>query len=250
MRAAGRTGSTDLDAVADLLWRAGDERADDGRVRLSARLIVEAAVTIADAEGLDALSMQRVASVLGYTSMALYRHVPGKDQLVAAMTDVATGRPPAPTSPPPSWRAEIESWVDAVWEVYLRHPWLVRVPTNSAPVGPNELAWLEALLGPLSRAGLDRAELIPMATFISGAVRGLARAATELDPAAAAAYGQVLARHVDPGRFPVLSSLMAEDGLVEDDGGDLTPSVHHGMNRLLDGIEALRDRRSTQRKGT
>lgn len=251
MRPASRSGSTDLAAVADLLWRASDEREDDGRPRLSARLIVDAAVAIADAEGLDALSMQRVASELGYTSMALYRHIPGKDRLVAAMIDVATGRPPAPPSSPTAWRAEIESWVDALWELYLRHPWLVRAPTLSAPVGPNELAWFEVLLGPLSRAGLDRAELIPTATFVSSAVRDLARVATELDPAAAAAYGQVLARHLDPGRFPVLSSLMAEEGLVEDDGGHLAPSVHHGLSRLLDGIEVLRDRRrSTEEKGT
>ncbi|MFE5658277.1 TetR/AcrR family transcriptional regulator [Streptomyces sp. NPDC056517] len=249
-RSTGSTGPADLGAVADLLWRADPghpQRAEETRPRLGVRLIVNTAVAVADAEGLDALSMQRVASELGCSAMALYRHIPSKDQLVAAMTDAATGRPPAPPSPASSaspdtpdtpWRAEVEAWVEALWNLYLGHPWMLRAPTLSAPVGPNELAWFEALLSPLHRAGLDRRELIPIATFVSSAVRDLARVATELDPAGAAAYGEVLARRLDPTRFPTLCSLAGEEGLDEAEDGDVTPIVRHGMRFLLDGIEA------------
>ena len=66
-----------------------------GRVRLTPARIVQAAIKIADAEGLDAVSMQRVAGELGYAPMALYRYVPGKALLVAAMSDWAFGTPPA-----------------------------------------------------------------------------------------------------------------------------------------------------------
>ncbi|WP_275432075.1 MULTISPECIES: TetR family transcriptional regulator [unclassified Streptomyces] len=159
---------------------------------------MDTAVAVVDAEGLDALSMQRVAGELGCTAMALYRHVPGRGQLVAAMVDTATGRPPAASGA--GWRAEVEAWVDALWSTYARHPRMVRVATVSAPVGPNELAWFEALLSPLARPGADRGELIALATFISGAVRDLARPATELDPDAAAAYGRVLAERHRGGR--------------------------------------------------
>ncbi|WP_329120472.1 TetR/AcrR family transcriptional regulator C-terminal domain-containing protein [Streptomyces sp. NBC_01353] len=228
----------DLSAVADLLWRTDTEEQPEDRPRLSVRRIVNAAVAAADAEGLAALSMQRVAAELGCTAMALYRHIPGKDQLIAAMTDFATGRPPTPPSPPAGWRAEVEAWVASLWDLYLRHPWMLRVPTSSAPVGPNELAWFEALLRPLHRAGLPREELIPLATFVSSAVRDLARVATELDPESAAAYGEVLARRLDPERFPLLCSLAGEEGLDEDEDGDVTPIVRHGITRLLDGIEA------------
>ncbi|MFD7963078.1 TetR/AcrR family transcriptional regulator [Streptomyces zaomyceticus] len=245
-RPTGSTGSTDLSAVADLLWRADPahpERAEETRPRLGVRLIVNTAVAVADAEGLDALSMQRVASELGCSAMALYRHIPGKDQLVAAMTDAATGRPPTPPPPSPGspatpWRTEVEAWVEALWNLYLGHPWMLRAPTLSAPVGPNELAWFEALLSPLHRSGLDRRELIPVATFVSSAVRDLARVATELDPAGAAAYGEVLARRLDPARFPTLCSLAGEEGLDEAEDGDVTPIVRHGLEFLLDGIEA------------
>ncbi|MET8677968.1 TetR/AcrR family transcriptional regulator [Streptomyces sp. NPDC004647] len=234
------------EAVADLLWRTEAERAEGARPRLSARLIVDAAVAIVDAEGLDALSMQRIASELGYSSMALYRHIPGKDQLVAAMVDATTGRPPAPSSPPAAWRTEIESWVEALWDLYLSHPWMVRAPTLSAPVGPNELAWFEALLSPLARAGLHRSELVPIATFVSSAVRDLARVATELDLAGAASYGRVLAQRLDPELFPVLCSIAAGEGLDEEEDGDVTPIVRAGVRRLLDGVEARLALHSTQ----
>ncbi|MFJ3723587.1 TetR/AcrR family transcriptional regulator [Streptomyces sp. NPDC090045] len=231
----GSAAPPDLAAVADLLWRVEAERTDAGRPRLTPRRIVDAAVTVVDAEGLDVLSMQRVAAELGCTAMALYRHVPGREQLVAAMVDAATGRPPAATGA--GWRAEVEAWVDALWSTYARHPWMVRVPTVSAPVGPNELAWFEALLSPLARSGAGRGELIPLATFISGAVRDLARMATELDPAGAATYGRILAERLDPGAFPTLCSLAGGPGLDEDEDGDVAPIVACGIARLLDGIE-------------
>ncbi|MFD9082682.1 TetR/AcrR family transcriptional regulator [Streptomyces erythrochromogenes] len=237
-RGGRQDGPPDPGSVAELLWRTSAEPDREARHRLSARLIVDTAVSLADAEGLGPLSMQRVAGELGCTAMALYRHVPGKDHLLAAMVDTATGRPPAPADPPGGWRAEVETWVDALWDLYLRHPWVTKAPTTGAPVGPNELAWFEALLSPLARSGLDRAELVPIATFVSGAVRDLARVATELDPAGAAAYGEVLARHLDPARFPVLCSLAGTDGFEEDEDGDVTPIVRSGVRRLLDGIEA------------
>jgi AcrR family transcriptional regulator len=231
-------GTNELSAVADLLWRADTDRGrQQARPRLDVDLIVRTAVSVADTEGLDKLSMQRVASELGCTAMALYRHVAGKDQLIAAMSDAATGSPPASGSAT-AWRAEVESWVQALWGVYLSHPWMLQTKTPSAPVGPNELAWFEALLTPLHRSGLERAELIPLATFVSSAVRDLARVATELDPAAAAAYGQILTERLSPDQFPTLCALVGTEGLDEEEDGDVTPIVRHGMQYLLDGIEA------------
>ncbi|WP_327260808.1 TetR/AcrR family transcriptional regulator C-terminal domain-containing protein [Streptomyces sp. NBC_01232] len=232
----GSAAPPDLATVADLLWRVGAERTADGRPRLTPRRIVDAAVAVVDADGLDALSMQRVATELGCTAMALYRHVPGREHLLAAMADAAAGRPPAATGE--GWRAEVEAWVDALWSTYGRHPWMVRIPTASAPVGPNELAWFEALLSPLARSGAGRGELIPLATFISGAVRDLARIATELDPAGAASYGRILAERLDPGNFPTLCALAGEPGLGEDEDGAVEPIVACGIARLLDGIES------------
>jgi AcrR family transcriptional regulator len=226
-----------LASIAELLWRAESGQGAAERPRLRVGLIVQTAIAIADAEGLDAVSMQRVATDVGYTPMALYRHVPGKAHLVAAMADTAYGSPPAAAEPRSGWRTEVESWASALWQVYSRRPWLLRTPTVSAPIGPNALAWTEALLRPLARAGLDGGDLISTGTFLSSAVRDLARIATDLDPAEAGAYGQILAERLDAQRFPIMAALAAGP-TFDDDDGDLTPMVRFGLRRLLDGIES------------
>jgi AcrR family transcriptional regulator len=223
--------------ASELLWRTEGAPVKAERPRLGVDSILASAIAIADAEGLDALSMQRIASELGYTPMALYRHVPSKAHLVAAMTDTAYGTPPVLTSRRPSWRAEVESWVIALWRLYERHPWLVRTPTTTAPVGPNALAWTEALLRPLDRAGLTGGDLLAAATFVSSAVRDLARISSELDPAAAADYGRVLAERLDRKRYPLMAELTA-NATFDNDQGDVAPMVWFGLQRLLDGIDA------------
>jgi AcrR family transcriptional regulator len=224
--------------ISELLWRPEAVSARAERPRLGVNSILATAIAIADAEGLEALSMQRVASELEYTPMALYRYVPSKAHLLAAMTDAAYGTPPVPTSRQ-SWRAEVESWVIALWRLYGRHPWLVKTPTTTAPIGPNALAWTEALLHPLARAGLTGGDLLAAATFVSGAVRDLARIAGELDPAAAADYGRVLAERLDPTRFPIMAELTANATFDDDEG--IAPMVWFGLRRMLDGIDAYAD---------
>ena len=223
--------------ISELLWRTESAPAKAERPRLGVGTILASAIAIADAEGLDAVSMQRIASELQYTPMALYWHVPSKAHLVAAMTDAAYGTPHIPSSRRRSWRAEVEVWVIALWRVYGRHPWLVKTPTTTAPIGPNALAWTEALLRPLARSGLSGGNLLAAATFVSSAMRDLARIAGELDPAATADYGRVLAERLDPKRFPIMAELIA-DAVFDDDEGDVAPMVWFGLRRLLDGIDA------------
>jgi AcrR family transcriptional regulator len=134
--------------------------------------------------------------------MALYRHVPSKAHLIAAMTDAAYGSQPIPTGRRRSWRGEVEPWVIALLRVYKLHPWLITTPTTTAPIGPNALTWIEALLRPLARAGLSSRDLLATATFVSSAVRDLARIGSELDPAAAgeAAITGMATDHEPAGR--------------------------------------------------
>ncbi|GAA4529154.1 TetR/AcrR family transcriptional regulator [Amycolatopsis samaneae] len=218
--------------TARVLWRDGPKPAT--RTRLSADTIVASAIAVADAEGLAGVSMQRIAEVLGYTAMGLYRHVANKATLVAAMTDTAYGAAPAPRRAD-GWRAEIESWATELWRVYQAHPWLVEVPTRSAPIGPNELAWFEALARPLAELDAAGLDVIGVATFLSSAVRDLARIALELD-ADQTAHAEVLAEHLDGKRFPTLSRLFGHAGPA-DDTADLGPALQHGLHLLLDGIE-------------
>ncbi|MBL3670675.1 TetR/AcrR family transcriptional regulator C-terminal domain-containing protein [Streptomyces sp. M2CJ-2] len=228
----------------DLLWSADERPAPGPRPGLSVAKIVRTAIGVADSEGLTKLSMQRVAGELGYTAMSLYRHVPGKSQLVAVMADVASGPPPE-LSDTDAWRQRVEAWVDGLWEVYRRHPWLVEVQLKSPPVGPNGLAWIEALLRAVRGTGLGHDEVLGLAMFMFSAVRDLARLADDLVPMGLG-YPQILEKIVDGDRFPMLAELAtampaAADG--SDGDGEVRPVVGFGIRLLLDGVESyVRDK--------
>src|SRR5690606_22806525 len=105
---------------------AGDHRRGAAS-ELTRERIVRTAIDIADAEGLSALSMRRVAGEPGVATMSLYRYVPGKDELITLMADEVFGEPELPEVPPPGWRAQLEVAARAQWALYRRHPWLASV---------------------------------------------------------------------------------------------------------------------------
>ena len=123
------------------------ERLDRGRV-------VAAAVALADPEGLDALSMRRLADELGVVPMALYKHVADKRDLVAGMIDsVVAGYPRPPAGAP--WQAAVRTRVLGARAAHLDHPWLrPAIETATAP-SPIVLAHMNALVGDLVDGGLS-----------------------------------------------------------------------------------------------
>src|SRR5215472_17170396 len=98
---------------------------------LSLERIVAAAVQVADAEGLAAVSMSRVAAELGAAPMSLYRHVSAKDELLTLMLDAAYGPYPAQpqpeAGPEPGWRAGLSKWAWAMRAATQRHPWVLHI---------------------------------------------------------------------------------------------------------------------------
>ncbi|MFD0804195.1 TetR/AcrR family transcriptional regulator, partial [Streptomonospora algeriensis] len=218
---------------------------------------------LADAEGLGAVSMQRVAAELGYTTMSLYRYVASKEQLVEVMADTALGRPPE-SSGAADWRARLEALARALLEVYRARPWLLRVEISGPPLGPNQLAWFEAHLEALAASGLPGAERVAVVMFVDGAVRELARIAVQIersrqdggvsDEEAGAAYAAALRRFAVPERYPNVAALVAEgvfdspepSGAAADEGAAgkwgvadaIGTDIAFGLRRLLDGVES------------
>lgn len=232
-----------------LLWgtTAGPSRGP--RPTLSLDRIAETGVRIADAEGLEAVSMQRVARELGYSTMSLYRHVPGKEQLVEVMMDSCAGTPPA-ADDDAGWRGEIEAWVRALWDTYRRHPWMLRVQIGAPPIGPGQLAWFEAALRPLSRAGLREENLVSVVVFLLGAVRQFAVMAADMTEArerghvsateAEADYEAALRDVVPADRFPLLAHLV-HTGTFQATGlpdSGMLDDLDFGVQRVLDGLES------------
>ncbi len=233
----------------EFLWREGDRprRSPGPRPGLSVTRVVVAAIAIADADGIDAVSMQQVAKRLEVTPMSLYRYVPSKKHLVEAMFDEASGAPPGLDAVPGGWQVRVEAWAMALWNRYQAHPWMLRAQV-SQPIGPNQLAWLEALLAVIKDIGLTYEEMMSLALFLTGATQGLARISTDLARAAGEddliSFGEALAAVARPDRFPTLSALQSAgtfdlpDGPADGAAREVEPNLTFGLRQLLKGIEA------------
>ena len=237
-----------LTRTVNLLWGTDSPRGTRGpRPGLNVEKITLAALAIADAEGISALSMQRVASDLGYTTMSIYNYVPSKDQLIELMMDAATPPPPA-AEDSDDWREALERWVRATWGLYQAHPWVLKVPTSNPPLGPNQLAWFEAALQALSRSGLRGNEVLPVGLYVLGSVRGQAATALDLTATAsgqaAAEVAEAMARVITTDRFPTLHAVVVPAGSGEyGASGEFLVDLEFGLRLLLDGVEEYVRRR-------
>jgi len=153
------------------IWLRPERAARGPRPAHSREEIAAAAVRVADAEGLAAVSMRRVATELGTGTTSLYRYVDGKDELFDLMVDRAMGdgEPPVPTG---DWRVDLAAVAHAQRAMMLRHPWLVRLPATRPVLGPNTLAWLEATYAAVDVPGLDADEVLAQAATLLTFVRG------------------------------------------------------------------------------
>ncbi|WP_306365821.1 TetR/AcrR family transcriptional regulator [Nocardiopsis sp. CC223A] len=242
---------SELERRLALLWgeRAAGRRGP--RPRLTVTGIADAAIRVADAEGLEALSMQRVATELGCATMSLYNHVPNKDVLLELMVDAAAGTPPD-LDGAGDWREAVLAWADALWRAFRARPWILRVTLEHAPLGPHQLAWLDLVVRRLLDGGLTGDEAMAAALHLIAAIRGMAQVAADLTGAGAresAEARRILARIVDPERFPGLAAAAAAPGFGDAravaDGRGLPADARFAVERLLDGITSWSAARTT-----
>ncbi|WP_329456122.1 TetR/AcrR family transcriptional regulator [Streptomyces sp. NBC_01497] len=168
----------DVRRTVDLLFGVAEDRPG-----LTVPRIVAAAVELADADGLEALSMRRLAERLGFTTMSLYRHVPGRAELVELMRDAAFGelsaRDPA-EAPAGDWRAGLQAWARTHWELHLRHPWLVTTDGSRRLPGPHTLADYDHALACAEGTGLRPSESAQVVALLAGFVLSAARQAHDV----------------------------------------------------------------------
>ncbi len=221
-------------------------RPEPAESELGRAAIVRAAIRIADAEGIDALSMRRVAAALGAGAMSLYRHVPGKDELMLLMRDAVFGELPLPAASPDAWRAALETTARAQWRLYRRHPWLARTTSLTRPyAGPHQLPYSEWNLRVLSEFGLDDHTVFLLHLTLFSFVHGSA-ASLEAENREEADTGltgdQWLEQRenatrsvIGSGAFPVSARIFGDPDLAF----DLDALFEFGLARLLDGVERL-----------
>jgi AcrR family transcriptional regulator len=219
--------------TADFVWNTRPRPTRGPKPALTLDQIADAAIAIADAEGLAAVSMQRVAADLGYTKMSLYRYLPGKTELVAVMLERGLGKPPAITG---EWREALTAWAEALVKAYEGHAWSLEATAGRRPIGPNELAWMESALAALP-GGLTGAERLDAAATIAGHARMIAAQSGGTESDLAAAMGLVLREHAD--RYPAVVAAVSD--VAARGGGD--EAFSFGLGRILDGLEVLLLRR-------
>ncbi|GAB2488230.1 TetR/AcrR family transcriptional regulator [Promicromonospora xylanilytica] len=260
----------ELPAAVQRLWGEAAPRRRGPKPALSVAQIVQAALDVADAEGLAAVSMARVAKAVGYTPMALYRHVSSKDELLVLMSDaVACDLPDL--SADVGWRAGLKAWTRAQIDMGLDRPWMLDLPLSAVLPGPNRLRWMDQAFGVLRHVDLPADEKLAIIGLLAQHVLGESRVhieshraalqrvrraggmpddtpESELDPAAVAAadpysdFEAVLARYADPTRYAHLFAAFAEwTGPAE--ASPVADDITFGIDVVLDGIEAyLRQR--------
>jgi len=210
---------------------------------MSVEQIVEAAIELADAEGLGAVSMAALAARLGYTPMSLYRYISAKDDLLLLMQEEATGLPPEQIGEAADWREKLRALYAAQVRSYLEHPWVLDIPISGSPATPNSSAWMDVGLAALEDTPLAATERLAVVLLVTGQARwagivfaGYARTqrTTGLDPAVVARREDELYRAlIDQDAYPALRAAI-EAGVFLDDGDPFA----FGLDRSLDGVAA------------
>ncbi|MEQ7010362.1 TetR/AcrR family transcriptional regulator C-terminal domain-containing protein [Actinopolymorpha sp. B17G11] len=218
-----------------LLWGLRESPTRGPKPALSVSQIAQTAVTIADAEGLGAVSMQRVAGELDFTKMSLYRYVAGKAELIAVMIEEAVGDPPDLGAVAGDWREKLTTWAQLLWETWDRHQWLPAATEGARLMGPKEAGWVEAALRSLGRTGLKDAEQLAVVRLISGHIRNTQstrRAGTGLDPAQfGSEFSSVLADHGD--EYPALLAASKSPATLDIRSFGLARIIH-GVSQLIE----------------
>jgi AcrR family transcriptional regulator len=195
--------------------------------------VVAAAIAIADAEGLEALTMRRLAAELGAGVMSLYTYVRDKDDLVDQMVDQVSALAPEPADP------GLLDLVRQQRELMLRHPWLPSALPNRQLTGENMLRYLERGLAALARTGLPGGTKMEILALLTGFVASyvtheLAQAAAGItDPERTAAQVAQLQTAVATGAYPELAKALAEPGQAV-----VAPSFDAIAERMIKGLIA------------
>lgn len=247
----------DVERTLGLLWRRtlGTPQGSRGpKQRVSVDEVVRAAIAVADEEGLPAFSMRKVADRLGLKLMSIYTYVPGRAELIGLMIDEVTGE----KEPPPhvgTLRQRLTGVARQLWDEFHRHPWLLQVESGRPWIGPHGCDRYEWQLAAIEGAGFTDLEMDQVITLLSdftaGAARGSIAARRSAEQSGIsdaewwAVHAPVLERVMPAGAYPIAGRVGQVAGQEYNAIGDPERSFRFGLDRILDGLAHLLDRRVT-----
>lgn len=231
-----------LPAGLDILWGRRGRGQRGPKPGLSVDAVVEAAVAIADSDGLEGVSMANVARRLGFTTMSLYRYVASKEELLQLMWNASAEGAETLLLEGKGWKARLRYWTVVQRQMLDRHPWVTQMPMAAPPIAPNSLAFIEKGLQAMDETAFSDAQKMKFLGLISSyslseaRMAHDARRAAALAPASPTSYELLLRQLVDPDRYPRLYRLAwAPEAAAPPDE---TAAFLSGLECILDGIEA------------
>jgi AcrR family transcriptional regulator len=244
----------DVDRTLELLWRGtlGIPRGSRGpKQRVSVDEVVRAAIAVADAEGLPAFSMRKVADRLGLKLMSIYTYVPGRAELIGLMTDEVAGERALPPHEG-ALRQRLAGVAWQRWDEFHRHPWLLQVEDSRPWIGPHVSDRYEWQLAAVEGAGFTDLEMDQVITLVGNFAAGSARFSIDMRRTAEqsgisdaewwAVNAPVLERLMPADAYPISGRVGQAAGQEYNAVGDPDRSFRFGLDRILDGIERLLDR--------
>jgi AcrR family transcriptional regulator len=258
----------------ELLWGKAPAPRRGPKSKVGVADLVAAAVAIADAEGIDAVSTRRVAEAVGISPMSFYTHIPDKAVLLDLMLDAVAAPAynadrvvpplvppeeegkvvppilaahPVPVFSPQDWRANVALVARALRDHYLRHPWVLQISTHRPALGPNTMRAYETFLSALDGIGLDEVEIdmsvTMVANYVYGAVRDEARARMVKEQTGMSddEWWHTIApflETLDYSPYPVASRVGPIVGELYG-LGDPDRAFEFGLAIILDGLEKL-----------
>ncbi|KRD43445.1 hypothetical protein ASE38_04135 [Cellulomonas sp. Root930] len=253
VRVAGSEGAPmDLPPGIAVLWRTPAPGRPGPRPGLTLEQIADAGIALADAEGIESVSMARLAESLGFTTMSLYRYVSSKDEVLSLMSDRASGRPPVLGPEVGGWRERLEL-VLAVQQPILRaHPWLARASAVLHAVGPGRLAWMEAMLSALDGTPLTEHQKVGAIGLLASHTLDQLRIGEELSGAGRTAavgttaggalppdLGELITILATPDEHPTLRRAANAGAFSFPEDAPEDDQLDFGTVLILDGIERL-----------
>jgi AcrR family transcriptional regulator len=207
------------------------------RTPLTRERVIDAGLALADAHGIDALTMRRLGQELGVEAMSLYNHVANKEDLVAALLDAVVGEYALP-SRRARWKPALRASAISANQVLQRHPWAPgSLITFGAMPGPKWLRWSEELLGTLRRAGFSPEATHHAFHILEGHIYGSALRQVNFRPTAAelATMAQGFLATIDVTAHPWLVEHI--EGHVR--GAFRSNGYELGLDLILDGLEKM-----------
>jgi AcrR family transcriptional regulator len=218
-------------------------RPAERRIPLSRDRVLGAALALADAGGLESLTMRRLGEELDVGPMALYRHVANKDDLVDGLVDLVFTEIGLPSTEA-DWRTSMRERAISLRDVLLRHRWAIGLMESRRNPGPANLRHHDAVIGSLRAAGFDMAMAAHAYSLLDAYIYGFALTKMNLPFENTADIAEVAQSMLQPfplNAYPNLAAFITEHAMKP--GYDFADEFEYGLDLILDGLE--RDLAST-----